>query len=244
MSVEGLEGTGKTHFALMTAPLPLVHVNFGDRDATWFLYQMDEERRKQVTLYSFHAKDATGWSRAEGQESLVALAGIAKEHLSNGDLRNGTFVIDSGSTWWEVVQEVYVAPEMEKKEAQGGKRTGGLVYMQGNLVVSGVVTWCKSQGAFFIITHRKQQKWDAQGPIPGQYKAQLNSKIPSLVEVRLDLSKVCALCGGGECEAKGHQGRKHIGRFLKFAANTQMEGYSWESPDFNTVYSLYTGRSL
>ena len=34
LSIEGLESTGKTHFALMTCPLPIVHINFGDRDAT------------------------------------------------------------------------------------------------------------------------------------------------------------------------------------------------------------------
>ena len=44
LSVEGLEGTGKTFFTLMTMPLPLVHVNFSDRDATGFLYEMSPER--------------------------------------------------------------------------------------------------------------------------------------------------------------------------------------------------------
>src|SRR3990167_424879 len=143
MSVEGLEGTGKTHFSLMGTPMPVVHVNFGDRDATLFLYNMDEERRKQTTLYSFHPASSEGWTRAEGHESLAALSKIAKDHLSDGKLARGTFVIDSGSTWWEVVQECYVAPAQEKEQAEFGKQLGGLAYGQGNLIVNGLINWLK-----------------------------------------------------------------------------------------------------
>ena len=155
ISVEALEGAGKSCFALLGAPPPIVHVNFSDRDATMFLYDMTEERRKQTTLYNFHAPSSTGWTRAEGHESLVELSKIAREHLENKALAGGTFIIDSGSSWWEVVQECYVAPEQEKREAGGGKKTGGLEYMQGNLIVGGVVSWIKNQGAYVILTHRK-----------------------------------------------------------------------------------------
>lgn len=245
-SIEGLEGTGKTHLSLLTTPPPVVHINFGDRDATWFLYNMDEERRKQTTMYSFHAASSDGWTRQEGTESLRALSQIAKEHLADRQMVGGTFVLDSGSSWWEVVQECYVAPEQEKRQADGGKKTGGLEYMQGNLIVNGVVSWIKNQGAYVIITHRKTQEWGASGPIPGKFRAQINRKVPYLVEVRLDLYKVCAVCGAEECESKQHQGRKHMGRFLKFASNTSLEGFSWEitpNEGFSTVYTLYTGKA-
>ena len=251
MSVEGLEGTGKTHFSLLTTPPPIVHVNFGDRDATLFLYpdRMSEERREQTTLYSFHAASSEGWTRQEGYDSLAELSKIAREDLSNGKLAGGTFILDSASSWWEVVQECYVAPEQEKREAGGGKKTGGLEYMKGNLIVNGVIQWIKSQGAFVILTHRKAQEWGPSGPIPGKFKAKINSKVPSLVEVRLDLYKTCAavspegrVCGSEECESKTHQGRVHNGRFLKFAANTGMEGFAFPEPSFGMVYSLYTGK--
>ena len=241
-SIEGLESTGKTHISLLTTPPPVVHVNFGDRDATWFLYQMDEERRKQTTMYSFSAKTSDGWTRPEGMESLQELSKIAQDHLSDNKMVGGTFIIDSGSSWWEVVQECFVAPEQEKRQAEGGKKTGGLEYMQGNLIVNGVASWVKNQGAFVIFTHRKTQEWGPAGPIPGKFRAQINRKIPFLVEVRLDLRLACVVCGGEECEAKGHQGRKQIGRFLKFGASLDMIGYSWENPDFRTVYALYTGQ--
>ena len=242
MSVEGLEGTGKTYFGLMTAPTPIVYVNFGDRDATLFLYDMPPERAKDVDLVSFTPSSEQGWTRAEGSQSLAALSQIAKERLSGGALAGGTFILDSGTSWWEVVQEVYVAPEQEKREAEGGKKRGGLEYMQGNLIVDGVLRWIKAQGAFVIVTHRKTQEWGAGGPIPGKYRAQINRKIPYLVEVRLDLYKTCAVCGAEECEAKGHQGRRHWGRLLKFGRNTALEGLAIENPTFATIYKLYTGR--
>jgi len=244
ISVEGLEATGKTQFTLTTMPTPIVHVNFGDRDAQWFLYNMDEERRKQVHLYDFHAKTSEGWTRAEGYESLKALSAIAKAHLADNAMEGGTFILDSGSSWWEVIQECYVAPEQEKRESSGGKKTGGLEYMQGNLIVNGVINWIKNQNVFFAITHRKRQDWGASGPITGSFSAQINRKVPYLVEVRLDLFKVCVACGSEECMSKqpGHQGRKHMGRFIKFSANTGLEGFVMENPNFNTVYSLYTGK--
>ena len=245
MSVEALEGAGKTHFSLMDTPGPVVHVNFGDRDATWFLYQMSEERRKEVTMYDFQAVSSEGWSRKEGLEGLHDLSDIAKQHMEGGKLNGGTFIIDSGSSWWEIVQECYVKPQTEQRGE--GKKIGGLEYMQGNLIVSGVVSWLKSQGAFVILTHRKRQDWGSSGPIPGSYSPQVNRKVPYLVEVRLDLFKTCdgngtTPCGSQECRAIGHVGRTHKGRFLKFAAQTMLEGLEINPVTFGNVYKMYTGK--
>ncbi|KKN03003.1 hypothetical protein LCGC14_1112130, partial [marine sediment metagenome] len=197
-------------------------------------------------MYEFKAKTSRGWTRQEGLDSLKGLSEIAQAELADGSMKGGTFVLDSGSTWWEVIQECYVAPEQEKREASGGKRTGGLEYMQGNLIVNGVINWLTSQGVFVIITHRKRQDWGPQGPIPGAFSAQINKKVPYLVEIRIDLTKVCAKCGGEECKAEGHQGRTHRARFLKFAADTSYEGFSFEDEaiNFGFVYSLYTGKTF
>lgn len=252
MSVEGLEGTGKTHFSLLGTPPPVVHINLADRDATWFMYNMSEERRKQTTLYDIQPSTPNGWTRDEAREAINRVSAIAKDHLSDRKMIGGTFVLDSGTSYWEQIQAVYVAPEQEKREQAkleglpSGKRTGGLEYMQGNLIVNGVINWIKNQGAFVILTHRKTQEWGPTGPIPGKFRAQINRKVPYLVEVRLDLYKICTVCGAEECEAKKHQGRKHMARFLKFSASTALEGFAWElteeDPGFAMVYQLYTGK--
>ena len=245
MSVEGLEGTGKTQFGICTGPLPVVHVNFADREATRFLYEVSDTRRKAITLYSFVPTSTQGWTRSEASKSLVALSEIAQSEMKDGKLRGGTFILDSGSSWWDAIQEVYVAPKEEERDREGKKRAGGLIYSEGNLIVSGVVSWLRSQGAFFVMTHQKRQRWDKDGPVPGAYDARINSKVPFLVEVRLDLRKVCAVetCGGLDCRAQGHIGRKHIGRLIKFAANTAMEGIEYynEQINFANIYTLYAG---
>ena len=207
---------------------------------------MDTERQKQVEFFEFASSVPEGWTRDEGMKSLILLTDLVKERLSDGGLAGGTFVLDSGSSWWEAVQECYVAPEMEKQEASGGKRTGGLVFMRGNLVVNGVINWIKSQGCHFILTHRKTQDWNDKGPIPGKYSAQLNRKVPYLVEIRLDLHKLCVVCGGEFCEAAGHAGRRHLARVIKFGRNTMMEGLELEGEQitFANVYRMYTGRDL
>ena len=243
ISVEALEGCGKTQFGLLTCPWPIVHVNFGDRDAKAFLYEMPPERRAHTTMYSFAPASPGGWTRPEATLSLTALREIAKNELDAGKLAGGTFILDSGSSWWDVVQEVYVAPLAEAREAAGEKRTGGLIYSQGNLIVSGVVSWIKNQGCFFVLTHQKSQQWDSKGPIPGAYKARINPKVPYLVEVRLDLRKECLACGGADCQSVGHMGRKHTGRLTKFAKNTVMEGMEFynEQITFANIYRLYAG---
>ena len=93
-----------------------------------------------------------------------------------------------------------------------------------------------------ILTHRKSQEWGPSGPIPGRFRAQINRKIPALVEVRLDLRLLCSVCGGEECEASTHQGRTHVGRILKFGAGTALIGHSFENPTFGMLYRLYTGQ--
>ena len=246
MSVEGTEGSGKTWLSLMTTPLPVVHVNFSDREATHFLYDMCEERRAKTTLYSFQAANSTGWSRAEGMESLKALSDIAQEELLNNKLHGGTFVIDSGSSWWEVMQEVYVKPKLEAIDRDPDKkRRGGLEYGEANLVVKGIINWLKAQGAFFIMTHQKVQEWGPSGPIPGMYRTRgINSQVAFMVEVRADVYKTCNVCGSPECRAKGHVGRSHWARITKFGKNSAMEGMDIPGPTFSTIYGLYSGRPL
>ena len=244
VSVEGLDSAGKTYLTLMTMPLPVVHVNFSDRDATGFLYEMSPDRRAQTTLYSFKAKTTKGWTREEGAESLTELSAIAQAHMSDGKLAGGTFILDSGSSWWETLQEVYVAPLEEERIRQGDKKTGGLVYGPANLVVKGVINWLKNQGAFFAITHQLTQVWDAKGPVPGQWRARQNAQMPYIVDMRLRLSVTCNTCGAPECTASGHVGRTHWATVSKFGMRTNFVGMQIASPRFATFYRLYTGRDL
>lgn len=247
ISVEGLESSGKTYFSIMTMPTPIVHVAFGDRDADMFLPRMSEERRKQVVLYKLKSESPDGWTRGEGAKSLTDLKEIALAEMGEGRLAGGTFVLDSGSNWWEVIQDVKVAPYEEKLRAEAEragkeyKQAGGFIYGPGNLFVKSVINWLKSQGAFVVLTHKKVQEWDTKGPIPYKFRAQSNKEVRYMVEVRLDLYKTCAECNSEWCEARTHQGRNHWGQLLKFAGDDALEGFSWQDPDFAMLYNLYTG---
>lgn len=239
MSVEGLEGTGKTWFALQTCPRPICHVNFGDRDATSQIYEMSEGRRKDTTLYALHSESPGGWTLEEGRQSLVTLSDIAKKEIGDGKLKGGTFVIDSGSTWWSVIRKVHVVPKQEARRSSGGKEMGGLEYEGANLIVSGVLSWIKNQGVFLVMTHTKTTVWDREGPIDGKYKPQLCGRVPYLVEVQIDLTKQCAdeKCGAPDC--RRHTGRRHFGQFVKFGRDTAVEGMRLEGLKFETVYAMY-----
>ncbi len=221
--------------------------NFGDRTVEPLLMDKDmsDERREQITVYNFQAETPFGWTRPECLKSLDALSKIAQHHLADGSLKGGTFAIDSGSTWWAALQEVYVAPEMEKRASDGKKKTGGLEYSKANLMVNGALSWIKKQGVFLIVTHQKKQDWAKDGPIPGQFSPRMNSKVPYIVEVRLDLQKLCSTCGSQTCESsQNHVGRRHVGRIAKFGRNTKLEGTVLENVTFELIYLLYMGEAF
>jgi hypothetical protein len=242
-SLEGLEGSGKTYYILNTAPLPIVYINIGDRDAKPFLYELPEERRKQIKMFEFKADKPKEWTRQECLDILTTLSEIAVKELDE-NMVNGTFAIDSGSNWWTAVQEALVAPQLEKET----KRMGGLAYGPGNLNVQGVINFIKSRGVFLMLTHKLKDMWDDQGPIPGKYKPSINSQVPFLVEVRLTLTKVCDNCGAPACEARDHSGRKHLARLTRFTPprpnGDKLEGFVVQEPTFEMIYKFYTGKDF
>jgi hypothetical protein len=244
ISLEGLEGSGKTYLGLMTGPLPVVHVNFSDRQAESFLYDMTPERRAGTVLYNFRPETPKGWTRAEGQESLLALSQVVQAELGDGRLKGGTFILDGGSSWWETVQDVYVAPELERQQRDYGKQVGGLAYGAGNLIVKGILNWMRNQGAFTIITHQLTQVWDAKGPVPSQWRAKQNNNIPFLADVVLRLSTTCNQCGSPECHAANHVGRTHWAQIVKAGKRTDLVGMSISSLTMSSLYGLITGKQL
>lgn len=238
-SVEGLEGTGKTHLAVMTFPTPLVVVNFGDRSVIPFLYDMPEERRKLVHPYDIKPPTQEGWDFKSAVASLVQLGEIIQ--LEGPLMRGGTFLFDGGSSWWGCMQQVFVEPK-EIAAQNAGKKKSGFVYEEANGRVRGVLKYLSGLGCFLVITHQLKQDWAADGPIPGQFSPRRNSQVPYLMEVVIRLVKVCATCNAPNCQNPQHVGRKHMARLEKLAGNTGLEGLWVENLDFDKLYTMQTGK--
>lgn len=240
ISLEGLEGTGKTHFIMMTCPLPLVLVNFGDRSAIPFLYQMPEERRKLITIYDIQPPSEAGWDFSSAVESLKQLAEIVR---AEGPLmQGGTFGFDGGSSWWSVMQQVFVEPKEKAREQAGHKQVGGIIYEEANNRARGLLGYIKTLGCFTIITHQLRQDWNASGPIPGQYSPKRNSQVPYIMEIVVRMQKVCSACKASNCLNADHVGRLHMSRLEKLSGNTGLEGMWVEGLDFSKLYSFQTGK--
>lgn len=235
VSLQGLEGTGKTYFILATMPLPVVMVNFGDRSPAALLEKLPEERREQITVFDLQPRTEAGWTLPEAQRALQALGEIVMTAVP--EIKGGTFAIDSASRWWRAMQVALVEPKERERLAKGLKSMGGLIYEEANLRFDGIMSWLKAQDVYVAVTHVLKQDWDAEGPIPGSYSPRQNSQIPFIVEVQLELRKVCLVCRQPLCAE--HAGRIHQGRILKMATNTLVEGTVIDDPSFDKIESLY-----
>jgi|FLYL01.1.fsa_nt_gi hypothetical protein len=239
VSVDGLEGTGKTTFAL-GFPRPLILVNFGDRSANLLLYDLPEEKRRDVYICDIQPASPEGWTYQEAVQSLLTLNQVIREAAPR--LKNGTFVLDGGSSWWSVMQQVFVEPKEKERIAAGKKSIGGIIYEEANNRVRGIISYIKACGCFLVLTHQLKQNWDSDGPIPGSYSPRKNSQTPYLVEVEVELSKVCRSCSAPACTNPEHIGRKHLARIKKLSGNTGLEGLVVENLTFETLYTMQTGR--
>lgn len=237
-----MEGSGKTHIIIKTFPLPLVIVNFGDRSAVPFLYEIPEQRRSQVQVYDIQPPSNDGWDFKSAVDSLKELAEII---AAEGPLmRGGTFALDGGSSWWSVMQQVFVEPKEQERLAKGSKQVGGIIYEEANNRARGVLGYVKTLGCFLAMTHQLKQDWDKDGPIPNQFSPRRNSQVPYLMEVVARMAKFCAAtgCGAPNCQKAEHVGRTHKARLEKLSGNTGLEGLWVGDLTFQKLYKFQTGQ--
>jgi len=239
VSLDGLEGAGKTYFALRM-PKPIVLVNFGDRNPDILLYDMDERERDGIFTTNIQPKSPEGWTFAEAVESLKTLNTVVSTAAPK--MQGGTFILDGGSSWWSVMQQVFVEPKEQAALAAGKKKAGGLIYEEANNRVRGVLGHIRANSCFLAITHQLRQNWDANGPVPDSFSARKNSQVPFLMECEVEFFKVCSICSGKGCQVPGHFGRTHMARLKKLSGNTALEGLVVEKLTFESLYKMQTGR--
>lgn len=241
-SLEGLEGTGKSTFLMLTTPYPRVAVNFGDRSLVPFLYQIPKERRQDVQVYDIKAPSSDGWDFKSAVDGLRQLAEIVAAEAPY--MQNGTFGLDGGTSWWSVMQQVFVEPKEKAREAAGKKQVGGIIYEEANGRARGFMDFLRHTDAFFFMTHQLRQDWAADGPIPNQYSARRNSQVQYLMDCVVRFMKVCAVCSAPNCQNKDHVGRKHFARLEQVKGNTGFEGLWIENLTFSKLYKFQTGHDF
>lgn len=239
VSYDGLEGAGKTYIIINSMPRPLVIVNFGDRSALQFLYKMSEEERAGIYTIDIQPSSPEGWTFTEAVESLKELNTVVQTMASK--MPGGTFALDGGTSWWSVMQQVFVEPKEKERMAAGKKQVGGIIYEEANNRVRGVIGHIMSNGCFLAMTHQMKQDWNDKGPIPNSFSPKKNNQIPYLMEVEVTLMKLCTTCLAFKCDQEGHVGRKHIGRIKKLSGNTALEGTQIEGLTFPMIYAFQTG---
>lgn len=268
ISGAGLQGSGKTLWALRYMPTPILHLNF-DRPSEGLYYQKDgegllipKERQQQIVTIPLGPEifrpEATSWDRMTAMMARAKLEESIREYLPV--MAGGTVVLDGGAVFNNLAQLIELEEIKQKREAKDQKLFP-FDYAKVNAYVSGMMGMLNRSRAHFYMTHHLAEDWGADGPI-GTYHAQNNSQVPRMIEIELWF---WALCGGVtnqkeiqegkkqkktvapvycrklNCEVLGHQGAVFPVRIKQNKLNKKIEGFTADNITFEQLYLLTFG---
>lgn len=262
MVLMGFEGSGKTDFYLKNMPTPQLIANL-DRPLTkshlaGLLSIGDIGKARAEAIYYTNLR--------ERMDSIGPMeAGLIKDQLEdlvnqNLDwLRGGTFVIDGGSQWRDVLK--LSDPTIGEKLSAGKKfnpKDKGAI----NAYVAGFLSYVQDRGINVVVTGHAAFSWEMRTNPETGVKAlertkQVYPKLDDIIMERGNLTLLTYLrctCGrnitsqDGTCdavndptlarEAEKHQGRKFMTRVVKNKFNPGAEGSNWENLDRKTLEVL------
>lgn len=222
MSISGLEGAGKTSFAL-TAPSPIYAFDFDQNldplVGPWQAANPGKELyAKQYRLKPF--------ASITEQKAMYSQFLHDIDEVTGDLVDGGTVLIDTGTHVWQLIQAIDIE---EIRATRVGKPNEDKVYpfdyARANKHMEDVVARLKDNPRLnVVLTHRMKEQYDAKGSGTGMYIPQGYKGIPYLATVNARLSKNTA-----------HK------RFLtidKCTPNTYIEGMVLEDATWDMLIAL------
>ncbi len=266
ISGAGLQGSGKTAWALNSMPTPMLHVNF-DRPSEHLRYSMPKGRAQDIVPIEIGPEmfgDSLEWTELTANQAIEKMLRAFQDYLPA--LSGGTVVLDGGGMLNQLVQLKELAAIKRTREAKDQKLFP-FDYAPINAWFTGVLSRLNRAETHFYLTHQLSEKWGSDGPL-GTYYAQSNSSVPKVIEVEMWFWCLCAqitnldkllktkkgetvpakvLCKKHECTAAGHTGRMFTTRIMQNKLNKKAEGLTKDdtedSPyDFGWLYRTTFGR--
>lgn len=248
----GFEGTGKTLFPVKGAPLPMM-MGILDRPLTTAALGVVSKARADQVYYK-NLRDSMDPVISELEATLIRdqLETMIVQNLDW--LKGGTFVLDGGSLWRDVLKSA--DPTIAAKTA-ANKKFNPKDKAAINAYIANFLSYVQDKGINLVITGHTAYSWEMVAVYDentGQSRKQLQRTkqvYPKLDDIILERSTHVLLmfkrcqCGlnitsqDGTCDAikdsmdpkaeMGHQGRKHMTRFVTNKFCTATEGTVWEN---------------
>ena len=193
MSVWAGTGVGKSYFGL-TAPKPIYFLSLEPEGPYWSL----QTALENGTIKSDDVKIDEVIRSALGAEDVplvrtlvdeVKIYRYMKETIENviaeGD-DNGTIVIDTGTTWNQMMQEVEMEEITRKRKSQG-RDLFPFDYRYANKAMKSSIDAIRNSNLNCIITHHGSSVYNAKGEKTTRTEISGNNQLPQWVDVQIQL---------------------------------------------------------
>ena len=193
MSVWASTGVGKSYFGL-TAPKPIYFLSLEPEGPYWSLQTAldnktisKEDVKIDEVIRSALATDDIPLVRTLVEETKIYryMKQVIEDVIAEGD-DNGTLVIDTGTTWNQMMQEVEME-EINRKRKSQGRDLFPFDYRYANKAMKSSIDAIRNSNLNCIITHHGSSVYNAKGEKTTRTEISGNNQLPQWVDVQIQL---------------------------------------------------------
>ena len=193
MSVWAGTGVGKSYFAL-TAPKPVYFLSLEPEGAYWSmqnalqneLIKPEDVKIDEIIRSALGTNDIPLVRNLSDEVKIYRyMKGVIEDVVAEGD-DNGTLVIDTGTSWNHMMQEVEMEEINRKRKAQG-RDLFPFDYRYANKAMKSSLDAIRNSNLNCVITHHGQAVYNAKGEKTQRTEYSGNNQLPQWVDVQIQL---------------------------------------------------------
>ena len=193
MSVWASTGIGKSYFGL-TAPKPIYFLSLEPEGPYWSLQTAldnktitNDDVKIDEVVRSALITDDVPLVRTLVEETKIYryMKQVIEDVIAEGH-DNGTLVIDTGTTWNQMMQEVEME-EINRKRKSQGRDLFPFDYRYANKAMKSSIDAIRNSNLNCIITHHGSSVYNAKGEKTNRIEISGNNQLPQWVDVQIQL---------------------------------------------------------
>ena len=193
MSVWAGTGVGKSYFAL-TAPKPVYFLSLEPEGAYWSmqnaleneLIKPEDIKIDEIIRSALGTNDIPLVRNLSDEVKIYRyMKSVIEDVVAEGD-DNGTLVIDTGTTWNHMMQEVEMEEITRKRKSQG-RDLFPFDYRYANKAMKSSIDAIRNSNLNCIITHHGSSVYNAKGEKTQRTEISGNNQLPQWVDIQIQL---------------------------------------------------------